>query len=67
MLPLSCIFILWGMVMMRGLYPSILALLAIPNQPIRREETRMTSVIPPDCRVIWGAQKKTGKLLVVLI
>lgn len=60
MLLLSCIFILWGMAMMRGLYPSIPALLAISNQPINREENRMTSVIPPDCRVFWGAQKKLG-------
>lgn len=33
MLSLSCIFILWEMVMMSGLYPSIPVLLAIPNQP----------------------------------
>lgn len=32
---LCCIFILWGMVMMSGLYPSIPALLAVPNQPIQ--------------------------------
>lgn len=49
-----------GMVMMRGLYPSIPALLAIPDQPIERLETRMTSVIPPHCRGFWGAQKKLG-------
>ena len=56
MLSLSCVFILWEMVMMSGLC----RVHSTPFSPslgctLRREETRLMSVTPPDevlCKVV---------------